>query len=100
MRVDIRAIDAVMQRADIVTSLCEALEQLDDPIVHAATARAKLEVVWSNIVDGCHHPHLAEFLRTPAGSGLLKRLSNRVPGGASQPHCRVEAALQLLPPMA
>src|SRR5215469_14595689 len=49
MRVDVRAIDAAMQRADIATSLCEALEQLDGPIGRAATARAKLEVVGSNV---------------------------------------------------
>ena len=97
MRVDVRAIDAAMQRADIATSLCEALEQLDGPIVHAATARAKLEVVWSNVVAGCHHPDLAEFLRTPAGLGLLKRLSNRVPEVATQLCCRSEAVLRLLP---
>ena len=77
--------------------LCEALEQLDGPIVHAATARAKLEVVWSNVVAGCHHPDLAEFLRTPAGLGLLKRLSNRVPELATQLCCRSEAVLRLLP---
>ena len=97
MRVDVRAIDAAMQRADIATALCEALEQLDGPIVHAATARAKLEVVWSNVVAGCHHPDLAEFLRTPAGLGLLKRLSNRVPEVATQLCCRSEAVLRLLP---
>jgi uncharacterized protein (TIGR02679 family) len=97
IRVDVRAIDAVMQRAGIATSLCEALEQLDGPIIHAATARAKLEVVWSNVVDGCHHPSLAEFLRAPAGLGLLKRLSNRVPEVASQLCCRAEAVLRRLP---
>jgi uncharacterized protein (TIGR02679 family) len=97
IRVDVRAIDAAMQRAGIATSLCEALEQLDGPIVHAATARAKLEAVWSNVADGCHHPNLAKFLRTPLGSGLLKRLSNRVPEVATQLLCRAEAVLRLLP---
>jgi len=97
LRVDVRAIDAAMQRAGIATSLCEALEQLDGRIAHAATARAILEVAWSNVVDGCHHPGLVEFLRAPAGLGLLKRLSNRVPEVATQLRCRAEAVLRLLP---
>ncbi|MGA2128868.1 MAG: TIGR02679 family protein, partial [Xanthobacteraceae bacterium] len=97
MQVDVAVIDAALQRAGIAESLCSALEQLDGPIVHAATARGKLEAAWSDVVDGCRHPGLAELLQTAAGIGLLKRLSTRDPEAAARLRRRAEAVLERLP---
>jgi len=97
MQVDVGAIDAALQRAGIACSLRDALEQLDGPIVHVATARGRLEAVWSEVSGGCRHPGLAEFLQAPAGMGLLKRLSNRDPEAAARLRRRAEAVLERLP---
>jgi uncharacterized protein (TIGR02679 family) len=97
LQVDVRIIDEALRRAGIATSLCDALEQLDGPIIHIATARGKLEAIWSEVVDGCRHPALAEFLQTPAGAGLLKRLSNRDPEVAAELRRRAETVLGCLP---
>lgn len=97
MQVDVGVVDAALQRAGIAGSLRSALEQLDGPIVHTATARSRLEAAWSDVVDGCRHPGLAEFLQAAAGLGLLKRLSNRDPEAATRLRRRAEAVLERLP---
>jgi uncharacterized protein (TIGR02679 family) len=97
LQVDVQIIDAALRRAGIATSLRDALEQLDGPIIHIATARGNLEAVWSEVVDDCQHPGLAELLRAPAGIGLLKRLSGRDPEVAAQLRRRAEAVLLCLP---
>jgi uncharacterized protein (TIGR02679 family) len=97
MQIDVRVIDAALREAGIAASLRDALEQLDGPIVHLATARSQLEAQWSDVIDGCHHAGLAECLRAPTGIGLLKRLSGQNPEAATQLRRRAEAALQCLP---
>jgi uncharacterized protein (TIGR02679 family) len=97
MEVDVHAIDAALQRAGIATSLREALEKIDGPIVHIETSRRQLEATWSGIIDSCGHPGLAKFLRAPVGIGLLKRLSGRDPEAAAQLCGRADRVLESLP---
>lgn len=77
MKVDVEVIDTALNRAGIATSLCQALERLDGPILNNANVRAELQERWSEIVAGASHRYLAAFLQTPAGLGLLKRLSRQ-----------------------
>jgi uncharacterized protein (TIGR02679 family) len=97
MQVDVHAIDAALQRAGIAISLRQALEQIDGPIVHIETSRRQLEATWSGVINRCSHPGLAKFLQAPAGLGLLKRLSSRVPEAAAQLCSRADRVLQSLP---
>ena len=77
MLVDIGAIDAALGRAGIAPSLRQALEQLEGPIGHRAKERAVAAERWLAVAADARHPHLSAFLQTPAGSGLLKRLSRQ-----------------------
>ena len=75
LQVDVRLVDIAFQNSGIATSLRDALEQLDGPIVHLATTRLRLQTLWSDAIDGCNHPGLIGLLQTSAGMGLLKRLA-------------------------
>ncbi len=77
MQIDVKLLDASLRDADIAGSLREALEQLDGPIVHLASARAAARLSWSAVVAACTHPALASYLQAPAALGLLKRLARQ-----------------------
>lgn len=97
MRVDVHAIGAALLRAGIAASLREALERIDGPIIHIETSRRHIEALWSGVVSRCSHPSLDKFLQTPAGIGLLKRLSGRDLDAAGQLCWSVETILKALP---
>jgi len=97
LEIDVRLVDAALQRSGITASLRDALERLDGPIVHLATARSQQQALWSGVADGCRHPGLARCLQAPMGIGLLKRLANQDPATAQQLCLRAEAVLQRLP---
>ena len=77
LQIDVRRVDAALQRAGIASSLCGALEQLDGPIANLAAERLREEHFWSRVIEGCTHPDLAGFLRAPEGPRLLKRLTGQ-----------------------
>jgi uncharacterized protein (TIGR02679 family) len=97
LQIDVRRVDAALQRSGIATSLRDALEKLDGPILHLAKTRLRLQTLWSRVIDGCSHPGLAGLLRTPTGIGLLKRLARQDPAAAARLCCRAEAVLRYLP---
>jgi uncharacterized protein (TIGR02679 family) len=97
LRIDIRFIDAALQRSAIATSLRDALERLDGPIVHLAAERVSQQMLWSDVVGNCSHHDLAALLGRPAGIGLLKRLAKQEPSTAAQLCSRAEAVLKALP---
>jgi uncharacterized protein (TIGR02679 family) len=97
MQIDVPQIDAALSRAGIATSLREALELIDGPIVHTETARAELRAEWSRAVSIVSHAGLLRFLQVPSGLGLLKRLSNGDPEAAAQLCRRVSTVLNALP---
>jgi uncharacterized protein (TIGR02679 family) len=77
MQIDVNLLDARLHDAEIAGSLREALEQIDGPIVHLASAHAAAQASWSAVVAACKHPALAGYLQAPAGLGLLKRLARQ-----------------------
>lgn len=97
LRIDVSRIDADLRRAGLAPSLREALEELDGPIPHLATARLRLQTLWSGVVDGCGHPSLAGLLKAPAGIGLLKRLARQDADVAAELCQRAEEVLRHLP---
>ena len=97
MQVDIEAIDAALRGSGIAPTLRAALEQLDGPIVHLATARADTQARWSAVVAGCRHAGLAQWLQSPAGLGLLKRLVRQDADAAARLRDRADAVLERLP---
>lgn len=97
MQIDIAAADAALRDAGIASSLREALEQLDGPIVHLATARAAALATWAAVAAEAAHPALAALLQAPMAQGLLKRLSNRDPATARQLLKDTQAVLHCLP---
>ncbi|MGH8629808.1 MAG: TIGR02679 family protein [Burkholderiales bacterium] len=97
MQLDLAAIDTALRDAGIATCLRDALEQLDGPIVHLATAHADAQARWSAVASDCHHPKLTSYLQTPAGLGLLKRLARQDTEAAARLRDRAERVLQRLP---
>jgi uncharacterized protein (TIGR02679 family) len=97
MKVDVQIVDAALSRAGIATSLREALESIDGPIIHAETARAELKAGWSKAISVATHLELSSFLQTPFGVGLLKRLSNSDVEVAARLCSQADAVLELLP---
>jgi uncharacterized protein (TIGR02679 family) len=97
IQIDIASLDAAMREAGIASSLYDALEQLDGPIEHPASARASAQARWSEIATMRRHAGLAAYLRAPAAFGLLKRLARQDHSVASRLIERTEAVLSRLP---
>jgi uncharacterized protein (TIGR02679 family) len=97
MQVDVLAIDDSLRRAGIATSLRDALERIDGPIIHLKTSRQQRETLWSGAIAGCDHKSLRAFLHRSAGLGLLKRLSSGNPQSAAQLCSDVQSVLKALP---
>jgi uncharacterized protein (TIGR02679 family) len=97
LQIDLAGVDVALREAGIAASLRAALEQLDGPIVHLATAREEAQRLWSGVADGRRDRGLRRFLEAPAGLGLLKRLSGGDPLAAHELCDRVEAVLRCLP---
>lgn len=97
LQVDIGMVDDALRRAGIAASLRDALERLDGPITHLATARLREESLWSGVVRDCGHPDLANLLQAPDGAGLLKRLARQDPAAAGRLCRSAEAVLRRLP---
>jgi uncharacterized protein (TIGR02679 family) len=97
MQVDVQLIDAALSRAGIATSLREALESIDGPIIHAETARAELKAGWLKALSAATHLDLSSFLQTPIRMGLLKRLSNSDTEVAARLCSQADIVLKLLP---
>ena len=97
MQIDLAGIDAAFQRSGIAPSLRAALEQLDGPIVHRATARAVAHSRWSLVAAGCLHAGLTTWLQIPSGLGLLKRLARQDADVAARLCERADAVLSQLP---
>ncbi|MEO8937777.1 MAG: TIGR02679 family protein [Burkholderiaceae bacterium] len=97
MQIDIASLDAALRGAGIAASLREALEQLEGPIVHLASARAVNQAGWSAVVAGCEHPALVDYLHASAAVGLLKRLARNDLAQAQRLLERAGAVLRRLP---
>lgn len=97
LQVEVRLVDAAFRNSGVASSLHDALERLDGPIVNLTRERLQSQAAWSGAINGCNHAGLSELLENPVGLGLLKRLAKREPSAASQLCRRAEAVLQRLP---
>lgn len=97
LQFDLEVVDGNLRRSGVARSLRDALERLDGPITHLAEARLRLESLWLAAIDGCTHPDLCGLLRTPEGTGLLKRLARQNAAAASELCRSTEAVLHHLP---
>lgn len=97
MPIDLALLDTTLREAGIAASLRDALEQIDGPIVHLASARADALARWSAVVAGCQQAALAGCLQQPAALGLLKRLARQDAEAASRLLERADAVLSRLP---
>lgn len=97
MRIDVAEIDTALARAGLASSLRDALERLDGPIVDAAAQRMQLRARWQQLVDGCAHAGLCTVLGTSAGLGLLKRLAAGDPEAGARLARDADAVLRRLP---
>ncbi len=97
MRIDLGSVDASFRDAGIATSLRDALERLDGPILDVAAARLRLRDQWAQVVKSCRDPLLSELLGDSPGLGLLRRLA-RQDAARGMELCRcAEAILRRLP---
>lgn len=95
--ISIHAIDTALRAAGIATSLKDALEKLDGPIVHIPTARDLTAGQWSRAVARSLHETLSSVLSTSAGLALLKRLSKQRPELAEELILNADKVLVRLP---
>ena len=98
VRIDITQFDAALRDAGMASSLHEALEKLDGPIVNRAEAKAELRSRWSSVTgDEGLHPTLFAWLRGASAVSLLKRVSKQAPQTALQLLLQAHAVMQHLP---
>lgn len=95
--IDVMALDLALANAGIASSLRQALEQLDGPMVHVATARAEEARRWEEVASRCSEQRLVDWVLRPSNFGLLKRLSKSDPGRSAELCRRAEAVLNKLP---
>lgn len=74
MALDVAELDAALRHAGIATSLRDALERLDGPIVNRAAERAILQAQWEHLFAGYGASRLAAWLAQSSGMSLVKRL--------------------------
>ncbi|CAN5664066.1 hypothetical protein BH11PSE8_BH11PSE8_25380 [soil metagenome] len=94
---DVGKVDLALASAELASSLRDALERLDGPIVDRAAVREQERTAWELTISACEHPQLLEWLCKPANLGMVKRLSGSDNGVASAMLQRVAAVLNYLP---
>jgi uncharacterized protein (TIGR02679 family) len=97
MQIELGPLDASLRDAGIASSLRDALERLDGPLVNRAAALAEANAGWSAVLGACCDPDLSRYLQGAAAFGLLKRLARQDMASASQLLGRAEAVLRRLP---
>ena len=98
LQIDVLRIDEALRCAGLATSLRDALEQLDGPIVDRAAQQAALQERWDGVVSGvAQGTWLHRLLQRPEGRGLLKRLAGAQPQRAERLLRQAEAVLARLP---
>lgn len=97
MQIDVAEIGAALTRAGLASSLRDALEQLDGPIIDRTTQRLQIRTEWQQVVEGCAHPGLRSALQTSVGLGLLKRLCASQPEAGARLVLDADQVLRRLP---
>ena len=75
MRLRRSEIDAALSRAGIASTLRDALEFLDGPVLDRRAERAAREQSWDAAFSSVEEPRLVVLLADVAGAALVKRLS-------------------------
>lgn len=97
MQIDVAEIDAALTRAGLASSLRDALEQLDGPIIDTTAQRLQVRTQWQQVVEGCADPDLRSALQTSVGLGLLKRLCAGQPEAGARLVLDADRVLRRLP---
>lgn len=100
MTVDLSAIDAAFARAGIATSLRNALERLDGPIIDRKAAERERELQWAEVFERAGHPSLRRLFADGgrgAGRRLLRRLAGLAPAEGSRLCEQAATVLERLP---
>jgi uncharacterized protein (TIGR02679 family) len=97
MRIDINAVDAILQRAQLADCLRHAIEILDGPIINRTAVRAALQDQWEEVRRMCELPQLAALLAETRGSGLLKRIARNDPRAGARLCESAQRVLRRLP---
>jgi len=97
-QIDVRQMDAALLEAGIASSLRNALELLDGPIVNRTVLRISIQQQWESVTncDDCHVA-LTGWLQTPPAIGLLRRLTRQDPVLAQRLLEYANIVLQRLP---
>jgi uncharacterized protein (TIGR02679 family) len=97
-QIDVRLLDAALLEAGIASSLRNALELIEGPIVNRAAHRTSIQAQWDSVTS-CGHWHitLTDWVQTSAAIRLLKRLTRQDPALAKQLLERATIVLQRLP---
>lgn len=95
--IDLATIDAALQRAGLGSSLRDALERLDGPIVCRAEVLATASQRWSGVMAQIGNALLTGCVSTPSGLGLLKRLARQDIDQAAKLCSRATRVLDALP---
>jgi uncharacterized protein (TIGR02679 family) len=97
-KIDVRHLDAALLQAGIASSLRNALELIDGPIVDRAAQRMSIQAQWDNVRSGGHwHVALMDWLQTSTAIRLLKRLTRQDTALAQQLLERADIVLRRLP---
>lgn len=98
LRIDVATLDDALRHAGIASSLREALEAIDGPIVNRAAIRAAANARWATVRRTGERPApLAAWLATTPASATLKRVSRQDPDAAERLLGQVQAVLRHLP---
>jgi uncharacterized protein (TIGR02679 family) len=98
VRIEIARLDAALSHAGIASSLRDALEMIDGPLVHLAAVKAETQARWAAVLAaGSAHPILQVWLGREGAVGALKRLARRDPETAKRLLGQATAVLRELP---
>lgn len=98
VRIEIARFDTALSHAGIASSLRDALEMIDGPLVHRAAVKAETQVRWAAVLAaGADHPVVEAWLGSWGAVGALKRLARRDPELAKRLLGQANAVLRELP---
>jgi len=98
LRIEVARLDTALSHAGIASSLREALEAIDGPIVNQAVVRAAANARWAAARRPTERmPVLAAWLATSTARATLTRVSRQNADAAERLLAQVESVLRHLP---
>ncbi len=93
IQLSVAELNEAFARAELASSLRDALEQLDGPIRDMAAERAERSARWNAVFAACGAAPLSALMGQSAGRGLVKRLAGADPDRGKQ---LLEAATRVI----